>query len=117
MDNNDNTKVGRRQALQLFGVGLGTASGLLALTSTSARAEGLNCKEKAPIDENAKTLRRSLQYKEKAADPKKACKLCAQYEPGKYGDCGGCKVLPAAINPEGSCLSFAPMAAAAPAKK
>lgn len=77
----------------------------------SANAAGdLNCKEKAPIDETSKGLRRALQYKEKSAEAQKNCKGCAQFEAGKYGDCGACKLFTGAVNPEGHCLSFAPRA-------
>ncbi|MFO0736491.1 MAG: hypothetical protein U0270_11450 [Labilithrix sp.] len=69
-----------------------------------------------PIDEASKTLRRNLQYKKEAVDPAKKCTACAQYEPGKYKDCGGCKLIPGPISPNGGCLSFAPKeAGAAPA--
>lgn len=70
----------------------------------------LNCKEKAAIDETSKGLRRALQYKEKSAEAGKNCKGCAQFEAGKYGDCGACKLFTGAVNPEGHCLSFAPKA-------
>jgi hypothetical protein len=119
-NSNDGTNtLGRRQALQLFGAGLGA---LTLLGSTRAAAEGaaLRCKDKVALDEAGIQLRRNLQYKEKFADPTKKCSLCAQFDAGKYAECGGCKVLPGAVNPEGTCLSFAPKADAAkpaPAKK
>ncbi len=78
-------------------------------------AEGLNCKDKAPIDEASKGLRRALQYKEKSDTPGKVCSGCAQFEAKKYGDCGGCKLITGAINPEGICLSYAPLQAPAAA--
>lgn len=106
--------LGRRQALQLFGA----ASGIALLGSSVAAAETLNCKDKNVLDDNQKLLRRSLQYKEKFDLPEKKCSLCAQWEAGKYGACGGCKVLPGvAVNPDGTCLSFAPSTAPAPAAK
>jgi len=109
--------VGRRQALQLFGFGLTAASGLALFGGTRAVAETaeLRCKEKVALDEAAVGLRRALQYKEKAPTAEKHCSICAQFEAGKYGECGGCKVLPGAVNPDGVCLSFAPKAAPAPA--
>ncbi len=113
--NDDGSKVvGRRQALQLFGA---AATGLMFLGSTRAAAETaeLRCKEKVALDEAAVGLRRALQYKEKAPTPEKKCSACAQFEAGKYGECGGCKVLPGAVNPEGVCLSFAPKSVPAPA--
>jgi hypothetical protein len=81
--------------------------------AAAAPAEGLNCKDKAPIDDTSKSMRRALQYKEKSDTAGKACKGCAQFEAKKYGDCGGCKLITGAINPEGVCLSFAPLQAPA----
>lgn len=75
-----------------------------------AAAGDLSCKDKAPIDDTSKGLRRALQYKEKSAEAGKNCKGCAQFEAGKYGDCGACKLFTGAVNPEGHCLSFAPKA-------
>lgn len=78
---------------------------------TAAKAGGeLNCKEKAPIDETSKGLRRALQYKENSAEAGKNCQGCAQYTVGTYGDCGGCKLFTGAVNPAGHCLSYAPKA-------
>jgi hypothetical protein len=57
-----------------------------------------------------------MQYKNPAAIPEKHCSACAQFIPGKYGDCGGCKLFTGPVNPNGGCLSFAPLAGAAPAK-
>jgi len=116
MANERDEFLGRRQALQLFGA----ASGLALFGSTVAAAETaapLSCKDKNPLDETQKSLRRALQYKEKFDLPEKKCSLCAQFEAAKYGACGGCKVLPGvAVNPDGTCLSFAPQTPAGPAK-
>jgi len=99
----------RRRALQILGAGLGAASGVLALAlSTDARAEAaLNCKSKIPVDPVAVQMRRNLQYAEKSTQPGKKCSNCAQFEAGKYKECGGCKLFAGAVNPEGSCLSWA----------
>jgi hypothetical protein len=76
-----------------------------------AAADGdLNCKEKAPIDDASKSLRRALQYKEKSAEAGKNCGGCAQFEAAKYGACGSCKLFTGAVNPGGHCLSYAPKA-------
>jgi hypothetical protein len=113
--NDASNTLGRRQALQLFGLGLGALT-LLGGTRAAAEGAALRCKDKVALDEAAVQLRRNLQYKEKAPDPTKKCIDCAQFEAAKYGECGGCKVLPGGINPEGSCLSFAPKATAPGAK-
>jgi hypothetical protein len=98
----------RRRALQLLWTGLGAASGVLALTAPAAHAAvALDCKKKAPIDAAGLQLRRTLQYLEKSNVPGKRCFNCAQFEPGKYKECGGCKLFGGAVNPDGHCLSWA----------
>jgi hypothetical protein len=111
--NSEETLVGRRRALGVFGLGLG-AGGLVLLAGPAAAA-GASCQDVASIDETGIGLRRALQYKEKSATPGKQCAVCVQFEPGKYGACGGCKVLMGGVSPEGSCLSFAPKEPSAPA--
>ncbi len=119
MDHNDDSKLGRRQAMQVLGLGL-TAAGFLiadpasaaepAAKKPDAAPAGGSCKDKAPIDAASKQLRSALQYKEKSDAPDKKCITCAQYEAKKYGDCGACKLFTGAVNPEGACLSYAPLA-------
>ncbi|HZX42601.1 MAG TPA: high-potential iron-sulfur protein [Myxococcaceae bacterium] len=97
----------RRRALQILGAGLGAASGVLALASTDAHAEATaGCKGKVPVDPAAAAVRRNLQYSEKSKEPGKKCSNCAQYEEGKYKECGGCKLFAGAVNPDGNCLSW-----------
>jgi hypothetical protein len=130
-------RVDRRQALKLFGFGLTSVGGLIALAGCSKGGEqaaapapaaaappatGGLCQFRVPVDEAAKQMRRNLQYREKSDDPNKHCSLCSQFEQGKYGDCGGCKLFAGGVSPGGVCLSFAPLgkpavpgAAAAPA--
>lgn len=123
-DNKNESKLlGRRRALQMLGVGV-AAGGLLALEACKGNSGDAGGSSGGPgpssandcmtdIDENSTTLRRTLQYSEKAAVPEKHCSACAQYIDGKYGKCGGgCKVIPGAVNPNGGCLSFAPKGAA-----
>ncbi len=120
-------KLGRRQVMQVLGLGV-TAGGLLLVKASEAlaapppkgapkapAAAPLTCTDKAPIDETSKTLRAALQYKEKYDVPEKKCSGCAQYEAKKFGECGACKLFTGAVAPDGVCLSFAPIAPA-PAK-
>ena len=105
----DTPRFDRRRALQLLGAGLGAASGVLALTASDVQAAetGLNCKTKVPVDPAALQVRRNLQYVEKSTTPGKKCSNCAQYEAGKYKECGGCKLFAGGVNPDGNCLSWA----------
>jgi hypothetical protein len=111
----ENSRFGRRRALQILGAGLGAASGVLALTGRKARAAALNCSKKVPMDAAAVQMRRNLQYTEKSTTPGKKCSNCAQYEAGKYKECGGCKLFQGGVNPEGNCLSWAAKLAPKPA--
>lgn len=126
--NNDGSMLmQRRRALQVIGASLGAAGGLVVLggcnksggesggtsggTAAPAPAAAATCQDKVPVDDAAKTLRKTLQYKEKSEFADKNCSLCAQFEAGKYGDCGGCKLFAGGVNPQGHCLSFAPKGA------
>jgi hypothetical protein len=113
--------LGRRHTLQLLGAGL-AVGGLFAAggckkdqgssggDGQGASAKGAGCN--TPVDEAGKTQRRTLQYVDKAVDPQKKCNACAQYVEAQYAPCGGCKVVPGPIKPEGGCLAFAPKTAA-----
>ena len=104
----ETTRFDRRRALQILGAGLGAASGVLALASVDAHAEAApSCKSKVPVDPAAAAVRRNLQYSEKSKEPGKKCSNCAQYEEGKYKECGGCKLFAGAVHPDGYCLSWA----------
>ena len=74
---------------------------------------GASCQSKEPLDDTSRTMRRTLQYMEKSNRPGKVCSSCSQYDNTRYGpDCGGCKLFTGAVNPNGGCLSYAPVGAA-----
>jgi hypothetical protein len=108
--------MGRRRALQLFGMGL-TATSFLTIEACSKPAPagsgsgpGSASACDAQIDEPAKQARQTLQYFDKAVVPEKHCSACAQFIPDKFGTCGGgCKVIGGPVNPNGGCLAFAPL--------
>ncbi len=128
-------QVSRRETIHLLGVGLAT-TGMLALAACkqqqqdatpsggggatpapapAPQAAVLDCN--TPIDSTSKNARLVMQYKNPAAIPEKHCSACSQFTPNKYGDCGACKLFTGPVNPNGGCLSFAPLAGApAPAK-
>ena len=128
-ENASKNAVSRRHSLQLLGAGL-AVGGTLILEAckgndapsggTSAPAPAANATPddcSKDIDETSLTLRRTLQYKAKSDSPDKRCVTCAQFIADKYGACGGgCKLITGAIKPNGTCLSYAPSNAAAPAK-
>jgi hypothetical protein len=115
--------IGRRHALRLFGVGLGAAGGLVVFGCKKGGEGGAggggggggaqSCAEQGNPDDQARQLRKNLQYKDKSDFPDKVCRVCAQYEDAKFSaDCGGCKLFGGGVHPEGHCLSFAPKNAA-----
>lgn len=115
-DNSAGSKtLGRRRTLQLIGVsGLAAATGLLGLAckkeeggAPGGGTAGGGCN--TAVDEQSKTMRKTLQYKE-VGDAAKQCKACAQYNDKAFAECGGCKLFTGPVKPEGSCLSFAPKA-------
>lgn len=130
MNNGKSNVLGRRHALVVIGAGLGAAGGLAAGLAGCNKgggssggqgtqgpapapvAQGPSCPDQGDIDEAAANIRKMLKYKDKFDTPEKKCSLCAQYIPGKYGSCGGCKMFAGGVQPEGVCLSFAPIQAA-----
>jgi hypothetical protein len=114
-------RLNRRQALRVFGVGVTAVGGIFALAGcrkapgpaaapAPTPAAGL-CQSKVAVDEAARQMQRMVQYKEKSDQPGKACSNCSQFIPGKYGDCGGCKLFDGGVSPGGVCLSYAPVGA------
>lgn len=118
---NDPKMIGRRRTLKLIGVGAATSLiGLVAACKkdtpsgggdTKGGSTAMDCNTE--VDEASKTMRKTLQYKKEATDPAKRCSSCAQYDAGKYGECGGCKLFTGPVRPNGGCLSFAPKEAGA----
>ena len=126
--------IDRRRALQLIG---GLALGGLAFVAackknsdedaapastskpaagggTGASGGGQSCQNAAPIDDASKQMRRTLAYVEKSNRAGANCAGCSQFIAGQYGACGGCKLFTGAVNPQGVCLSYAPLNAPAP---
>lgn len=104
--------LGAASGLSIFGLGACNKSDSSGGSAASGPAKAASCADKGEIDEAAANLRKVLQYKEKTDNPEKKCNSCAQYEAGKYGDCGGCKLFGGGVHPDGHCLSFAPKTAA-----
>lgn len=125
VNKDDVIRLDRRAALKLFGVGVTSVGGILAFAGCTKAPEeaapaaapkpaaGGLCQFKVPVDEAARTMRRTVQYKEKSDQPGKMCSNCSQFIAGKYGDCGGCKLFDGGVSPGGVCLSYAPIGAPA----
>jgi hypothetical protein len=62
------------------------------------------------IDAQSKQMRKTLQYVSKSPKEGKQCNNCMQWIKPKAGEkCGGCKLFSGPVNPNGYCLSYAPM--------
>jgi hypothetical protein len=122
----------RREALKILGVGIATAGSLLAVQGCESKPEpkkktlgaepatptSTACGDTTPLDEAAKSMRQTLQYREQSADAAKNCSGCALYvAPAAGGKCGGCKLFAGGVNPAGYCLSYAPAAPGAASGK
>lgn len=113
---NTGAEISRRRSLSLLGGAAATGVfTLVACKNDKPTGEtGSSTTGTAPLDcntqpdETSKNLRKTLQYKKEATDPAKHCSACAQFEAGKFGECGGCKLFTGPVRPNGGCLSFAP---------
>jgi len=66
--------------------------------------------DQSKVDDQSKSMRKTLQYVAKSPKEGKYCKGCAQYiKPEGGAACGGCKLFSGPVNPNGYCLSYAPM--------
>jgi len=121
VENGNSQRIGRRRTLTLLG--LSAIGGALAVACKkdeggAASSSGAGGNKPAgggcatPPDEASKTMRKTLQYKAATDNPAKKCSGCAQYTAGTYGDCGGCKLFSGPVQPNGVCLSYAPLGAA-----
>jgi hypothetical protein len=70
-----------------------------------------SCTDVSKLTEVQKSTRTSLGYEDISREPGKTCVKCSQYtEPPSADQCGGCKVLPGPVHPNGYCRVFTPKA-------
>lgn len=118
-------KMTRRHALVVLGAGVSSVGALLTQSGCKQDApaekkpattaapqkpaeQGTNCSAQGGIDEQSKTMRRTLQYLEKSNKAGQNCASCSQYiAAAPNASCGGCKLFTGPVNPNGNCLSFA----------
>lgn len=98
------TNLGRRKALRVIGQGVVGA----VVLARASDAFAVKCD--AEIDGKSKKMRKALQYVEKSKQKGKNCANCMQWiKPAEGEKCGGCKLFSGPVDPEGYCLSYAPM--------
>jgi hypothetical protein len=89
-------------------VGLASLIPLSALTACGGE-EAKSCAAPPGLTPDERTKRSQFQYLEASADSTKKCSACTFYTPPAAGEfCGPCTLGLGAVNPEGTCISFAP---------
>ena len=99
-----NENLSRRKLLER-GALLPLGGILLAAGTAQAAAPAKVCANMATMESGAKSIRESLNYVEKFADPKMSCLHCAFFTADGAG-CGQCIIFTGIANPEGNCDSW-----------
>lgn len=68
-----------------------------------ANDEALNCMHTDGLAPAQVTVRESLKYTDATDNPDQDCTNCAHWMPAENGACGGCRVVPGPIHPDGWC--------------
>jgi hypothetical protein len=99
----------RRQFLhQALSAGAGSL-GLLVLANCTKGPAELSCQDVSSLSEADRTMRTTLNYVDRSAEPGKACSGCAFYHKAPLPDrCGACTLVKGPINPAGYCTSYVP---------
>ena len=95
------------RSLQLPLGGVLLAATAAATTQTAAAAAAKVCVDMEHLDAGAKSIRESLNYVEKSADPAKTCAACGFFEPAGDG-CGNCMIFTGPASATAHCDSWAP---------
>jgi hypothetical protein len=67
------------------------------------------CPSADKLSQDEKNIRNSLKYVDISADKSKNCKNCKLYTlPQNNSPCGGCKVIPGPVHPDGYCTAWMP---------
>ncbi len=70
-----------------------------------------SCTDVSKLTEAEKSTRTTLGYEDFSREAGKTCMKCSQYtDPPAADQCGGCKVLPGPVHPNGYCRVFTPKA-------
>ena len=98
----------RRRALQILGAGVGAATRRPRVDRLGGPRRGRpELQEQGPGGPGGDADAPHAPVHREVEQPGKKCSNCAQFEAGKYKECGGCKLFAGAVNPEGYCLSWA----------
>jgi hypothetical protein len=101
-----NANLSRRKLLERsLQIPLGGALLAAAAAAQAAAPAGKVCVDFDQLDAGARSIRESLNYVEKSADPAKTCANCGFYE-AKGDGCGNCMIFTALANGNGFCDSW-----------
>ena len=102
--------INRRSFIRLCSAGV-AASPLLAVFS-ACKKEGPDCSDLSAVKPDQLATRNALKYVASSTVTGKQCANCAQYQaPTAANSCGGCKLFPGPVTPQGYCLGWVRKAA------
>lgn len=110
---NTSALTSRREFLGRAMVGLavvGVGGVVAACGGDEPEPASLDCSNPPGLTDAQRAVRTNLGYVEATTDATKACLLCNFYTAAAPGQCGECTLNMGAVNPAGSCNSFAPRA-------
>jgi len=70
-------------------------------------AEALNCEGTDGLTPDQVAMRTNMNYVDKTPKADQDCANCLHFEPASGDGCGGCKVVPGTIHPDGWCTIWA----------
>jgi hypothetical protein len=101
-----NANLSRRKLLERsLQIPLGGALLVATATAQAAAPAAKVCVDMEHLDAGARSIRESLNYVEKSADPAKTCAACGFFEANGDG-CGNCMIFTATANANGFCDSW-----------
>ena len=99
-----------RRAVLIRAVQLPVGGSLLAALASCGgeSADRLVCADPSSLSSAQESVRRSLNYTERSADPERACAACEFFAaPAAGGGCGSCAIFDGGpVNPAGHCDSW-----------
>lgn len=99
-----NASLVSRRSLLVHGA---TFAGLLG--AAACKNGPASCNDVSTLSADQQNTRSTLGYEDSSDQPGKNCAKCAQYVAPPHADqCGGCRVLPGTVHPNGYCRAFTP---------
>lgn len=98
-----------RQIVGFAAGGAAVVAGLSACGNSDEKQQAANaCADMDALSVSEASMRKSVHYVERSADPSTMCKGCEFFAPaGDGGACGKCQILNGPANADGHCDSWA----------